>query len=299
MATHWTRTALFTGHKAGVYGLRPGIEPWAFLSAGGDGIVTRWDRRMADHGEQVAGAPKAIWALYFDTARGLLLMGDSEGGLRMAHLGAGEARHIVAHQRGILHIVPLGTDRIVCSGGDGSISVWRLPGLELERQVPLSDGKVRGMALDRDASLLAVTALDGRVLLLETDHFNTLHALDAHANGASSACWHPAKPVLITGGRDGHLRFWRSDEGYRALHAVPAHRANIYTIAFSPDGQWCATASRDKSIQLWDANTFDPLQRLDARSGGHTYSVNTLLWTGDGQLLSGSDDRTVRAWSPA
>ena len=295
----WQRSAIFTGHKAGVYALCPGTEPWSFLSAGGDGIVSRWDRRTNDHGEQVAGSPKALWSMHFDRGRNMLFLGDSEGGLRTAHPGQGEARHLVAHARGIFGMVPLDHDRIVCAGGEGSISVWHVPTLELERQVPLSDDKLRGLARNKDASLLAVAARDGRVILLETDHFNTVHTIEAHAEGASSACWHPGKPVLITGGRDGHLRFWHAQEDFRALQAIPAHRANIYAIAFSPNGLVCATASRDKSVHLWDANTFDPLQRLDARNGGHTYSVNTLLWVDDRLLLSGGDDRVVRAWSPA
>ena len=237
--------------------------------------------------------------MHFDRGRNMLFLGDSEGGLRTADPGQGEVRHLLAHTGGIFGMVPLDHDRIVCAGGEGSISVWHVPTLELERQVPLSDDKLRGLARNKDASLLAVAARDGRVILLETDHFNTVHTIEAHAEGASSACWHPGKPVLITGGRDGHLRFWHAQEDFRALQAIPAHRANIYAIAFSPNGLVCATASRDKSVHLWDANTFDPLQRLDARNGGHTYSVNTLLWVDDRLLLSGGDDRVVRAWSPA
>lgn len=293
----WERKALFTGHRGAVYALQGTANPDLFLSAGGDGKVVRWDLREPERGEQVADALKSIYAIHFDRERKLLFMGNNEGGLHLVDLSEGEElRHLVAHKLGIFRIVPLGRDRIVCSGGDGAISIWKIPSMELERQVPLSDEKVRGLAVSGDGSLIAIAALDGRVHVLDTQYLNTVRTIEAHERGAASVCWHPTKPVLITGGRDGHLRFWRSENGFDGLHAMPAHRANIYGIAFSPDDTLCATASRDKSVKLWDATTFDPVDRLELKQGGHTHSVNAVLWSANGTLLSAGDDRTVRAW---
>ena len=296
---NWKRQAVFNGHRGAVYALQCTTHPDLFLSASGDGKVVRWDQRAPDHGEQVADALKPIYSIHYDTARKLLFMGNSEGGLHLVDLNEREElRHLRAHRLGIFRIIPLGKDRIICSGGDGSISVWKIPSMELERQVPLGTDKVRGLALDASGGHLAVASLDGRVHVLDTDHLNTVHVIDAHERGAASVSWHPSKPVLISGGRDGHLRFWRSDAGHALLQAIPAHRANIYGIAFSPDGKLCATASRDKSVKLWDAASFEPVERFELKQGGHTHSVNTVCWSADGLLLSAGDDRSVRAWAP-
>jgi WD40 repeat protein len=57
-----------------------------------------------------------------------------------------------------------------------------------------------------------------------------------------------------------------------------------------------ATASRDKTIKLWDFSSGRLLKVLDTvRYGGHVNSVNRLLWV-DNVLLSASDDRTVSIW---
>ena len=54
----------------------------------------------------------------------------------------------------------------------------------------------------------------------------------------------------------------------------------------------------DKSVKIWDAETFKLLKVIDrARHAGHGTSVNKLLWTQfDNQIISGSDDRTISVW---
>ena len=137
---------------------------------------------------------------------------------------------------------------------------------------------------------------DGTVRVLDTEHFNERHTLQAHEGGALSVAFHPTKPALVSGGKDGHLRLWHTDEQCREVLALPAHKSSIYRIAFNAEGTVCATASRDKSAKCWAADTFAPLARLDRTAGGHSHSVNAVLWSGDA-LITGSDDRSVLAWS--
>jgi WD40 repeat protein len=80
----------------------------------------------------------------------------------------------------------------------------------------------------------------------------------------------------------------------------PEQAAHLFTlnhIAFSPDGHLFATASRDKTFKIWDAQTYELLKVVDTlRLGGHINSVNRLLWHGGG-LISVSDDRRAIIWS--
>lgn len=296
-AMTWKRSGLFSGHRGAVYALEPTRDPHLFLSAGGDGKVVRWDLRSPDNGEQVADALKAIYAMHHDLERRLLFIGNSEGGLHVVDLAEGEElRHLTNHRLGIFRIIALDKERIACAGGDGILSIWRVPSMDLLRNIPLSAEKLRGLSVSPDGALLAVASLDGRVRVLDTQDLNERQGIDAHERGAASVCWHPSKPVLITGGRDGHLRFWRTDAGFEAVQAIPAHRANIYGIAFDRSGALCATASRDKSVKLWDAGSFEPVGRLELKQGGHTHSVNSVLWCADGSLITASDDRRVLHW---
>ncbi len=68
----------------------------------------------------------------------------------------------------------------------------------------------------------------------------------------------------------------------------------VTSVAFSPDGRFVLTGSRDRSAQLWDAATGKPLRRF----AGHQGDISSVAFSADGRLvLTGSDDGTARLWN--
>src|SRR5207244_783346 len=63
---------------------------------------------------------------------------------------------------------------------------------------------------------------------------------------------------------------------------------------FSPDGKRLASASFDKSVKVWDAQTGQELFTLH----GHTDYVYSVVFSPDGKrLASASFDKSVKVWA--
>jgi WD40 repeat protein len=69
----------------------------------------------------------------------------------------------------------------------------------------------------------------------------------------------------------------------------------VFSVSFSPDGNTIASASGDKTIQLWTKQG-KPLQTLI----GHGWAVHSVSFSPDGNTIaSASDDKTVIVWNLA
>ncbi len=74
---------------------------------------------------------------------------------------------------------------------------------------------------------------------------------------------------------------------------LTGHTAAVWSVAFSPNGKWLASASRDQTVKVWDVTSGQVKLTLE----GHTDPVLSMAFSPDGKrLASASGDRTVKVW---
>ncbi|NKB68752.1 MAG: hypothetical protein GKR89_16935 [Candidatus Latescibacteria bacterium] len=182
-----------------------------------------------------------------------------------------------------------------------------------------------------DGRLLAVAA-DREIRLFQTADLEQSGLLAGHTQPVTSLAFGPDGERLISGGRDGTVRLWDTDQG-RELAAFTHPDGPVQAVAFSLLGQLAAAAGG--SVHLWDTRggsattlgrgrpgvdfgvlAFDPNGRLLAGGAadgtvhlwtmwngalelleGHDRRVDAVAFSPDGQALaSGGRDGRVRVW---
>jgi WD40 repeat protein len=295
------KLAALTGHRDCVYALAGApAEPTVF-SAGADGLVVAWnvDEPEAD-GQLVARVENSVYALHYEPARRLLVIGHNYQGVQVIDLTDKTLRHATALPPAAIFDFAYSElrQRLYVALGDGTLAVLRSTDFGVERLLRLSDKSLRCLSLHEGRGELAVGSSDHRLRVLDADSLQLKHTLTDATNSVFTATYSPDGQRLLLAGRDAHLRVYDVAQNYAEAYTVVAHLFAINHLAFSPDGQLLASCSMDKSIKLWDAATGRLLRVVDrARHAGHGTSVNRLFWSGrQNRLVSCSDDRSLAVW---
>lgn len=295
-----------TGHNAAIYALVPGPSPGTFLSAAGDGWIVEWSLHDAKQGEDVLGKLIAkvdtqVFSLAYLPLTHTLVAGDMNGGVHWLNLQEERPnRHIAHHKKGTYGVVVAG-GQLLTLGGNGVLTLWDTLRQNSMESLRLSNQALRAAAYLSTTKEWLIGSSDHNIYRLSADGFTVQETIKgAHEN--SVFCLEPyseGERKFFSGGRDAHLKVWQREGKKTALiNSQPAHWFTINHLITTPDGKYLLTASRDKTIRIWDAKTHQLLKTLDAvRDGGHVNSVNRLMWVPDTNFfVSASDDRSIVVW---
>lgn len=287
-----------TGHRDCVYTVEASDNAAHIFSAGGDGMIVRWNLSAPEEGELIARLPNSIYAIHYLAKQDLLIAGHNYEGIHL--LNWKEKKEITSLKlspASIFDIQSFENDLFVASG-DGSLTVVDLERWLVKKRLCISEKNARVIAINPLAGEMAIGYSDCFISIFSLEDYSMKYKFQAHQNSVFTLRYTPDYKFLISGSRDARLKAWDVTSGYVQSAEVVAHLFAINHLTFSPSGKHFATGSMDKSIKVWDANDLKLLKVIDrARHAGHGTSVNKLLWTSfNDQLVSASDDRTLSVW---
>lgn len=288
----------YSGHNAAIYGLSQISGDDHFYSVGGEGWIVKWPNTgSVMDGVLVGETGGKLFSIATVSENDLLIAGDIHGDLFWIDTNNKEILGRSAFHKGsVFDILVINPSQLVTVSGDGYICLWdigqRLPLLSKR----LSNQGLRCVVHDPETGNLFVGASDNNIYVLDGLSFEQKYIIHQAHQNSIFALNHISSIGLFSGGRDAHMKIWDLID-FTAKTDVPAHWYTINKILYIPELKLIVTASRDKTIRLWDAENNDLIRTLDVQKGGHFNSVNTLLWNSEHQtLLSAGDDRVIRKW---
>jgi len=287
------------GHNSPIYTLTNGFLENSFLSGSGDKIVAQWGFDSGRFENFSVKLPGVVYSILVTHDQSFLLIGTASGSLHIIDTRLKkEIKYFQFNKGGIFKIIALkAKNSIVLSTVNGVLIELDLDSYLIQKEVSVSNSKIRCICSDEQNDKLYVSDGTGFFHVYELSTFRLLTSILAHQQSCNVVRLHPEQALLITGGKDAYLNVFDL-MSFKKVKSIPAHNYAIYDICFLKGTDFFATASRDKTIKLWNSTNIDFLLRINKENHqGHTHSVNALCWNEQFKLLaSAGDDRKIILW---
>lgn len=289
----FTRVGEITEHASAVYDLQ--YDGKFIYSASSDKFVARWNYSSLEQDNFAIRFPATPYSISLSPDNKILAVGLSSGELHLFSLEERiQIKEINFHKNGIftLQFIPQ-VNWLFSADAEGLISIWDAKDFSMIIRFPIDCGKIRCVQYFSETDSLIFGAQDGKLYSICCTNMNISEICFAHKDGVGSIIYLEDKKTFVTGGKDGHLRVWTSD--FKLVKEIPAHNFMIYDLVLLENGQ-LISASRDKSIKVWNIDNWTVLQKLDLKTKGHRHSVNQLISLGGTKFASCSDDKRILIW---
>ena len=107
-----------------------------------------------------------------------------------------------------------------------------------------------------------------------------------------------AADVFATCSRDKTVRVWREaigGVGFACSTVCVGHESFVTALAFAPNASSVVSGGRDRTLVAWDPASGD----ARATMRGHALDVTAVCVLGDGRVVSGSMDKSIKIFDPS
>eukprot|EP00055_Hartaetosiga_balthica_P015148 m.87692 g.87692 ORF g.87692 m.87692 type:complete len:390 (+) comp8791_c4_seq4:268-1437(+) len=179
-----------------------------------------------------------------------------------------------------------------------SSSRFEAPSFQTERVVHPDESKVTCMDFSPISGILAVSHVDGSILLwippkkrTKVDDHGREYRFEGHKNSCEWLMWSPVEELLATCGGDACVNIYNTKGELQ--HKLTGHSRRVMSIAYSSTGKLLASGGVDKLVIVWNMLTMEKVHVFT----GHTTTVLSVKFSfEDEHILSSCADAPCIVW---
>ena len=166
-------------------------------------------------------------------------------------------------------------------------------------------GKVRSLTFSADGKTLyassGLASQSGEIAIWDVPSEKLIKSFEIHGDTIESISLNPRNTTLITASMDEYsavIDLTRLEDTDFSVDTqvskwLTQHVGRVLCTLYHPEGAYFVTGSEDKTIKVWNPDTYTVLVNFDANDD----AVYSLAYSPeDGVIVSGSADNTVRTW---
>lgn len=239
-----------------------------------DSRVRLWDINTGILIKEFTGHTGTIWTVAFSPDAKKIVSSGDDASVNIWDVETGKLiRKLQGHKR-IVWSVKFSPDgnKIASGSFDYSFKVWNVSDGKLLWDNNEHAETVVDLAFSHDGKRLATTSDDKTIKLWNVKEQTLLRTMTV-AEHVQAVAFSPDDKRLMTGGRDKTLigevvqtffgdselnpgvsaRLWEVETG-KLLQTFTSHSNDVMDVAYSYSGRWIATASADKTVEVWRVN---------------------------------------------
>lgn len=209
-------------------------------------------------------------------------------------LNAGSAaREITGHQSYVNDIVFLpGQEVFISAGGDRQLRKNEIGSLTSTLLKTTSE-QFKVLSVSSDGRYLAAGTLSGKAVLMDLNDLAEKVLVSVEGVPVHALAFSPDNQFLAIGDEQGIVRIWDLKLG-KIDHEFTGQKGRISDLEYSPDGKLLASASLDKTIQMWVTSQIDELPIKMTDNDAYVWDV---AFSPDSKyLIAACGDGDIRIW---
>jgi WD40 repeat protein len=177
---------------------------------------------------------------------------------------------------------------LISSGLDNTLKIWDLERQKLLRNIKTSNN-LTSIQISPDDKKIITSTLDRAIEIWCLNTGNLLERFNNFTAIISSLAVSEETPIVYS--ENQKIKIW--DREQESIVELKGHLEPITHLVIAPDRRTLISASKDKTIKIWDLQKAKIIGTLK----GHLRGVNCIAISPDGtKIVSGSDDGHLKIW---